>query len=75
MMYHIKLEAYSAAKAAVRAYSKDPTVNNAAKVEVAWALVRKLNAVSVWRHKPLSGTSDRAGSLPTAGTPGPSRPM
>ena len=47
-----RLEAYSAAKTAVRAYSRDPTVNNAAKVEAAWQVVRTLKAVSAWRQKP-----------------------
>jgi hypothetical protein len=53
MSSNIRIEAYSAVKAAVRAYSKDPTDSNAVLVEQAWQLVRTLDAVSVWRHKPL----------------------
>ena len=53
MSSNIRIEAYSAVKTAVRAYSKDPTDSNAALVEQAWQLVRTLDAVSVWRHKPL----------------------
>ena len=41
-----RVEALTAAKAAVRAYSKDPTDSNAAKVEAAWQAVRTLDAVS-----------------------------
>jgi hypothetical protein len=53
MSSHIRIEAYSAVKAAVRAYSRNPTESNAVLVEQAWQLVRTLDAVSVWRHKPL----------------------
>lgn len=61
MIHDIRVEqAYSAAKAAVRAYSQEPNVNNAAEVEAAWQLVRTLNAVSAWRHKPLSDIGNAA---------------
>ena len=54
MMYDVRVRAYSTAKAAVRAYSKNPNVNNAAEVEEALRLIRTLNAVSAWQGKPLS---------------------
>jgi len=47
-----RAEAYSAVKLAIRAYSRDPSANNAVKVEEAWQLVRTLDAVSAWRHRP-----------------------
>lgn len=53
MSSNTRIEAYSAVKAAVRAYSKDPTDSNAILVEQAWQLIRTLDAVSVWRQKPL----------------------
>ena len=54
MMHDVRARAYATAKAAVRAYSKDPNVNNAAEVEEALRLIRTLNAVSAWRGRPLS---------------------
>ena len=57
MVDSARVEALTAAKAAVRAYSKDPTDSNAAKVEAAWQAVRTLDAVSAWRQErqPTSG--------------------
>ena len=46
-----RVEALSAAKAAVRAYSRDPTGSNAASVEQAWKALRPLDAVSAWRRE------------------------
>jgi len=48
----VRAEVISAAKEAVRAYSKDPTLTNAAEVEAAWQIIRTLNAVSAWRQEP-----------------------
>lgn len=42
--------AWKEARAAVRAYSKDPTDSNAAYVEVAWREIRRMDGVSVWRE-------------------------
>ena len=42
--------AWKEAKAAVRAYSKDPTDSNAAYVEVAWREIRRMDGVSFWRE-------------------------
>ena len=58
MIHDVRVRAYTTAKAAVRAYSKDPNVNNAAEVEEAWRLIRTLNAVSAWQGKPLSDVDD-----------------
>lgn len=46
-----RVEAMSAAKAAVRAYSRDPSGSNAASVEQAWKALRTLDAVSAWRRE------------------------
>jgi hypothetical protein len=59
MMDDVRARAYSTARAAVRAYSMDPNVSNAAEVEEAWRLIRTLNAVSAWQAKPLPDV-DRA---------------
>jgi len=49
-----RTEAITAAKAATRAYARNPTDANAAKVEAAWGAVRRLESVSVarlWRQE------------------------
>ena len=43
-------QAWRQARAAVRAYSRDPSDSNAAHVEVAWREVRKMDGVSLWRE-------------------------
>ena len=56
----------NAAKAAVRAYARDPSKANAIEVDVAWRRVRALDGVAAWRkagkpvrdmrpRKPMSG--------------------
>ncbi len=42
--------AWKEARAAVRAYSKDPSDSNAAYVEVAWREIRRTDGVSFWRE-------------------------
>ena len=42
--------AWKEARAAVRAYSKDPSDSNAAHVEVAWREIRRMDSVSFWRE-------------------------
>lgn len=44
-----RVEALSEARAAVRAYSRNPTTTNAEKVEAAWRVIRTMDAVSAWR--------------------------
>jgi hypothetical protein len=39
----------NAAKAAVRAYARDPSKANAIEVDVAWRRVRALAGVAAWR--------------------------
>jgi hypothetical protein len=39
----------NAAKAAVRAYARDPSEANAIEVDVAWRRVRALEGVAAWR--------------------------
>ncbi len=41
--------AWRQARAAVRAYSRDPSEINAATVEVAWREIRRMDGVSFWR--------------------------
>ncbi|NNG04693.1 MAG: hypothetical protein HKM95_11405 [Inquilinus sp.] len=45
-----RTEALAAAKAATRAYARDPSDDNAAKVEAAWQTVRRLTTVTVQRR-------------------------
>jgi hypothetical protein len=40
----------NAAKAAVRAYARDPSKANAIEVDVAWRRVRALDDVAAWRR-------------------------
>jgi hypothetical protein len=40
----------NAAKAAVRAYARDPSKANAIEVDVAWRRVRALDGVAAWRR-------------------------
>lgn len=44
-------DAFVAAKAAVNAYSKDPTDENAARVQSAWMAVKDLQATPIWRQQ------------------------
>ena len=39
----------NAAKAAVRAYARDPSKANAIEVDVAWRRVRAVDGVAAWR--------------------------
>lgn len=55
-----RVEALSAAKAAVRAYSRDPSGSNAASVEQAWKALRTLDAVSAWRRERQREAEPRA---------------
>jgi hypothetical protein len=57
-------DAMAAAKLAVRAYARDPSSRNAAEVELAWQLVRRLQSVADWRRP-------RTGRAPS---PSPSAP-
>ncbi len=43
-------QAWKQARAAVRAYSKNPSDRNAAEVEVAWQEIRRMDGVSFWRE-------------------------
>jgi hypothetical protein len=47
----------NAAKAAVRAYARDPSKANAIEVDVAWRRVRALDSVAAWR-KPVKPARD-----------------
>ena len=51
MIDSTRQEALSAARAAVRAYARDPSDGNASNVEAAWTVLRRLDAVSVWRRE------------------------
>jgi hypothetical protein len=42
-------QAWQQARAAGRAYSKNPSDSNAAHVEVAWRKIRRMDGVSFWR--------------------------
>jgi hypothetical protein len=44
-------EVLNAAKAAVRAYARDPSKANAIEVDVAWRRVRALDGVAGWRKQ------------------------
>ena len=43
-------QAWKQARAAVRAYSRDPSENNAITVENAWREIRRMDSVSFWRE-------------------------
>ena len=45
----------NAAKAAVRAYARDPSKANAIEVDVAWRRVRALDGVAAWRKADQPG--------------------
>ena len=45
----------NAAKAAVRAYARDPSKANAIEVDVAWRRVRALDGVAAWRKAKPAG--------------------
>jgi hypothetical protein len=45
----------NAAKAAVRAYARDPSKANAIEVDVAWRRVRALDGVAAWRKPDQPG--------------------
>jgi hypothetical protein len=51
----------NAAKAAVRAYARDPNQANAIEVDVAWRRVRALDGVAAWRKaaKPAADPKPR----------------
>jgi hypothetical protein len=51
----------NAAKAAVRAYARDPSKANAIEVDVAWRRVRALDGVAAWRKadKPVRDVKPR----------------
>jgi hypothetical protein len=63
--------AWKEARAAVRAYSKDPSDSNAAYVEVAWREIRRTGGVSFWREwqaaKPTTSESRSDGARTAAG--------
>ena len=50
MLQENRTEALAAAKAATRAYARDPSDANAAKVEAAWQTVRRIETVTVRRR-------------------------
>ena len=50
MLQENRSEVLAAAKAATRAYARDPSDANAAKVEAAWQTVRRLETVTVRRR-------------------------
>ena len=61
--------AWSEARAAVRAYSKDPSDSNAAYVEVAWREIHRLDGVSFWREwqaATVTTSESRSGGAGTA---------
>ena len=58
-------EVLNAAKAAVRAYARDPSKANAIEVDVAWRRVRALDVVAAWR-KPDKPAGAVKPSKPTA---------
>ena len=51
MLNQTRVEALAAAKVAIRAYSRDPSDRNAARVEAAWQTIRTLDAVTAWRQR------------------------
>jgi hypothetical protein len=48
-------EVLNAAKAAVRAYARDPSKANAIEVDVAWRRVRAVDGVAAWRKAEKPG--------------------
>jgi hypothetical protein len=48
-------EVLNAAKAAVRAYARDPSKANAIEVDVAWRRVRAVDGVAAWRKADKPG--------------------
>ena len=50
MLQENRADVLAAAKAATRAYARDPSDANAAKVEAAWRTVRRLETVTVRRR-------------------------
>jgi hypothetical protein len=55
----------NAAKAAVRAYARDPSTANAIEVDVAWRRVRAVEGVAAWR-KPVKPEGAVKPRKPTA---------
>ncbi|MEM7025022.1 MAG: hypothetical protein AAF637_20930 [Pseudomonadota bacterium] len=51
-------EALNVAKAAVRAYARDPSAANAIEVDVAWRRVRALDDVEPWRSSGARRATD-----------------
>lgn len=62
MINQSRVEALAEAKAAIRAYSRDPSDSNASKVEAAWQAVRTLDAVSAWRQRWPTGLEQQGPS-------------
>ncbi len=56
---------FAAAKLAVRAYAKDPSDNNAAKVNVAWKAVSDLETRSFWKQWQEARHSSPTAAKPT----------
>lgn len=50
MLQEIRADVLAAAKAATRAYARDPSDANAARVEAAWQTVRRFDTVAVRRR-------------------------
>jgi hypothetical protein len=48
-------EVLNAAKAAVRAYARDPSKANAIDVDVAWRRVRAVDGMAAWRKADQEG--------------------
>ncbi len=59
MLQENRTEALAAAKAATRAYARDPSDANAARVEAAWQAVRRLETVTVRRRLRQAEHADR----------------
>ena len=60
MVGNTRREALTVAKAAVRAYSRNPSEANAAQVEEAWRAVRTIDAVAAWRQERPAETRPEA---------------
>jgi hypothetical protein len=66
-------DAMAAAKLAVRAYARDPSLSNAAEVELAWHRVRRLQSVAEWR-RPSTGRVRSASPSAPGRREGPTGP-
>ncbi len=56
---------FATAKLAVRAYAKDPSDNNAAKVNVAWKAVSDMETRSFWKQWQEARHSSPTAAKPT----------